>query len=205
MGRDGKPTRDKILSESKQLVFEKGFAGTSIDQILDRTGITKGAFFYHFKTKSALAKALIVEFARDDIGHMETALKKTENLKEDPVERLLQFIQEFIDLMSDLSTPPSCLYASYTYEPDQFDREVLDIVEEAILTWKETFQALLAAVLKEYVLKLDVDIDELANSFFVTFEGSYVISRALNDPSITAKQLQLLKNHFQLLFEKKVR
>ena len=60
MGRDGKPTRDKILAESKALVFENGFAGTSIDKILQRTGITKGAFFYHFKTKNALAKALPV-------------------------------------------------------------------------------------------------------------------------------------------------
>jgi TetR/AcrR family transcriptional repressor of nem operon len=204
MARDGRPTKNKILAESKELVFEKGFAGTSIDQILDRTGITKGAFFYHFKTKSALAKALIEEFAQDDMGHMEAALKKTEDLKGDPLERLLQFVQEFIDLMSDLSSPPSCLYASYTYEPDQFDKEVLDIVEEAILKWKETFKTLLGAVLQEYNLKMDTNIDELANNFFVTFEGSYIISRALNDPSVIAKQLQLLKNHFQLLFERKV-
>ncbi|MFC4219753.1 TetR/AcrR family transcriptional regulator [Flagellimonas marina] len=204
MARDGRPTRNKILAESKELVFEKGFAGTSIDQILDRTGITKGAFFYHFKTKSALAKALIEEFAQDDMGHMEAALKKTEHLKGAPLERLSQFVQEFIDLMSDLSSPPSCLYASYTYEPDQFDKEVLDTVEEAILKWKETFKTLLKAVLQEYDLKMETNIDELANNFFVTFEGSFVISRALKDPSITAKQLQLLKNHFQLLFERKV-
>jgi TetR/AcrR family transcriptional regulator, transcriptional repressor for nem operon len=49
MARDGKPTRDKILAESKTLVLENGFAGTSVDQILERSQITKGAFFYHFK------------------------------------------------------------------------------------------------------------------------------------------------------------
>ena len=143
MGRDGKPTRDKILAESKTLIFENGFSGTSIDQILQRTGITKGAFFYHFKTKNALARALIEEYAKEDILHMNQALEKTENLKSDALERLLGFIQEFIDMMSGLSEPPGCLYASYTYEPSQFDKETLQHISETILKWRDTMQQLI--------------------------------------------------------------
>ncbi len=203
MARDGKPTRDKILAESKTLVFENGFSGTSIDQILERTGITKGAFFYHFKTKNALAQALIEEFARDDIGHMQEALQKAGELHSDPLDRLLQFIQEFVDMMSDLTDPPSCLYASYTYEPSQFKPEILEFISETLLTWRKTFEQLLEDVLKEYNAKVEVDIAALANLFTVIFEGSYVVSKALNDPALVSGQLAQLKNYFQLLFEKK--
>ena len=203
MARDGKPTRAKILAESKTLVFENGFSGTSIDQILARTGITKGAFFYHFKTKNALAQALIEEFARDDIGHMQEALQKTGELHSDPLDRLLQFIQEFVDLMSDLEDPPSCLYASYTYEPSQFEPEILEFISETLLTWRKTFEQLLEDVLQEYNTKVEVDIAALSNLFTVIFEGSYVVSKALNDPGLTAGQLKQLKNYFHLLFEKK--
>ncbi len=203
MGRDGKPTRDKILAESKALVFENGFSGTSIDQILERTGITKGAFFYHFKTKNLLAKALIEEFAKEDISHMNEALEKTERLEGDPLDRLLRFIQEFIDMMSNLTEPPGCLYASYTYEPSQFDQDILGHISETLLAWRTTMEGLLNDVLEEYDIKGDVDIQSLADHTVVIFEGAYVVSKALNEPNTTAEQLKHLKNYFRLLFQSK--
>lgn len=203
MGRDGKPTRNKILAESKALVFENGFSGTSIDQILGRTGITKGAFFYHFKTKNALAKALIEEFAREDIYHMNEALEKTGQLEGDSLDRLLQFIQEFIDMMTGLTEPPSCLYASYTYEPKQFDPEILNHISETLLAWRYTMDGLLKNVLEEYDTKIEVDIRSLADHMVVIFEGAYVVSRALKAPEVTENHLKHLKNYFQLLFVKK--
>ncbi|MGB5819792.1 MAG: helix-turn-helix domain-containing protein [Saonia sp.] len=200
MGRDGKPTRDKILAESKTLIFENGFSGTSIDQILQRTGITKGAFFYHFKTKNALAKALIEEFAKEDILHMNEALKKTENIKGDALERLLRFTQEFIDMMSDQTEPYSCLYASYTYEPSQFDQETLRHISETILTWRTTMEQLIKDVLQDYDTKIEIDIKSLADHTVVIFEGAFVVSKALKGKDLTADHLKHLKNYFELVF-----
>jgi len=201
MGRDGTPTRNKILAESKQLVFENGFSGTSIDQILERTGITKGAFFYHFKTKNALAKALIEDFAREDIHHMNEALENTKHLEGDSLNRLLQFIQEFIDMMSGLTEPPGCLYASYTYEPNQFDSEILNHISETLLTWRNTMEHLIKDVLEEYNPKVKIDIPSLADHTLVIFEGAFVMSKALNAADLTAKHLEHLKNYFELVFE----
>jgi len=201
MGRDGKPTRDKILSESKALVFEHGFSGTSIDQILEKAGITKGAFFYHFKTKSALAKALVEEYAKDDMSHLEQALKETEHLKNEPLKRLLAFIQKFIEMMESLEDPPTCLYASYTHESSQFDKEVLEVISNTLLKWEHTFIDMLNEVLSERKARVKVDIQSLANQFAVISEGAFIISKALNDPSLTANQLRHFKQYIALLFE----
>jgi TetR/AcrR family transcriptional repressor of nem operon len=201
MARDGKPTRDKILAESRILVLRNGFSGTSIDNILEKTGITKGAFFYHFKTKNILAKALIEDFAREDISYMNDALEKTNSLKGNALERLLQFVQEFIDMMSDLSEPPpGCLYASYISESDQFDEEIKEFISSTILLWRKTLELLLQDVLEENDMKIEVDITALADLLFVIFEGSYVVSKAVNEADLTSKQLIHLKNYFQLLF-----
>jgi len=203
MARDGKPTRNKILTESKKLVFENGFSGTSIDQILQRTGLTKGAFFYHFKTKNALAKALIEEFAKLDIEYMNETLKKTERLEGDSLNRLLQFIQEFIDAMSGSTEPHSCLYASYTYEPNQFDQDTLNHISETLLKWRTTMEQLIKDVLKEYDTKIKVDLRSLADHTTVIFEGAFVVSKALNGRDLTADHLKHLKNYFELIFEPK--
>ncbi len=203
MGRDGKPTRDNILAQSKTLVQENGFAGTTIDRILDRTGITKGAFFYHFKTKDDLAKALIEEYARVDIAEMNRVLEKTESI-EDPLERLLQFVQEFIDMMQQLENPyPGCLYASYNHEPNHFSDDIKDFIADVLLQWRKTFEQMIEAVLKEYKAALQVDKKALADQFIVVFEGGFVVSKALNAADITSKQLLQFKNYLQLLFVKK--
>jgi TetR/AcrR family transcriptional repressor of nem operon len=48
-------------------ILEKGFAATSIDELIAAVGITKNGFFYHFKDKSELAKTLLVRYvARED-------------------------------------------------------------------------------------------------------------------------------------------
>ncbi|MEW4922526.1 helix-turn-helix domain-containing protein [Algibacter sp. 2305UL17-15] len=204
MARDGKPTKDKILAASKNLVLSNGFAGTSIDQILEKTGITKGSFFYHFKTKNALAKALIEEFARDDMSHLEWALQETEHLKAEPLKRLLQFVQLFIDMMTGLKTPHSgCLYASYTNESTQFDPEIKKCISDTILVWRSTMELLLQNVLETHKMVIDEDIKSLADAFTVVFEGGFVLSKALNEPELTANQLRHLKNYFQLLFSEK--
>lgn len=204
MARDGKPTRDKILAESRDLVLKNGFSGTSIDNILEKTGITKGAFFYHFKTKNILAKALIEEFAKEDISYMNEALEKTESLKGDALNRLLQFVQEFIDMFEDLSEPPpGCLYASYMSESERFDDEIKEFISSTFLLWRNTFELLLQNVLEENETKIEVDIASLADLLVVIFEGSYVVSKAVNEADLTAKQLIHLKNYFQLLFDSK--
>ena len=205
MARDGQLTKDKILSESRALVLKNGFSGTSIDNILEKTGITKGAFFYHFKTKNDLAKALIDDFAAEDISLMNKALEITEPLKKtDALERLLRFIQEFVDMMSNLTEPPpGCLYASYLNETNQFDEDIRGFISSTILLWRETVESLLVDVLKERNLKIKTDVASLADMVVVIFEGAYVVSKALNEADLTSKQLIHLKNYYQLVFDEK--
>lgn len=201
MARDGKPTRDKILEESKALILQNGYAGTSIDQILEKTALTKGAFFYHFKTKNELAKALIEEFIRLDLSTMEAALHNTQDLKDQPLERVLKFIQGFIDVLTNLKAPhPGCLYASFINESNLFDEEIKDDIAKTILIWRDTIELLLNDVLEQYDMVIEEDLRSLADTFTVIFEGGFILSKSLNEPDLTAKQLIHLQNYVKILF-----
>lgn len=199
MGRNGKPTRDKILAESKALIYENGFAGTSIDNILEKTGITKGAFFYHFKTKAELARVLMNEFVEADIKELENVMHQTEGFS-DPKERLMKFIEYFIELFSDFTEPPGCLYASVSNEQNQYSDEIKLIVKDTMLRWRLVVENLLNEVVKNDTPKVEVDVIALADQFNVVIEGAFVMSKALNDPSLTPKQLIHYKKYLELLF-----
>ena len=52
-------TRQKILNAAMDLFSEVGYAAAGLGEIIDRTGMTKGALYHHFDSKDALATAII--------------------------------------------------------------------------------------------------------------------------------------------------
>ena len=202
MPKDGKPTRDKILKHSKDLVLDRGFNGTSIDMILERTGISKGTFLYHFRSKNDLARALMDEYIVHDDQDRKKALLATSKI-DDPLERFLAFIQVFIDDMEKLTEPYSgCLYASYTYEPGQFDTEIRQKIVEAFIEWEHTIGGMLDLIYAKYKPQMEVDKKTLATLFSTVFEGALIVSKATNDALLTASHLKHFKNYIELLFRK---
>jgi TetR/AcrR family transcriptional repressor of nem operon len=57
-------TRRTILEKAFELIYKKGYQTTSINEIIATTEVTKGAFFYHFKTKDEIGIALINEIIK---------------------------------------------------------------------------------------------------------------------------------------------
>ena len=92
MPRDGTATRNKIMDVAQDMVLDVGLAGTSVEKVIDRAGVTKGTFFYHFKTKHDLAAALIERYADQDEHHFGDAMAKAEQLARDPLQQLLIFV-----------------------------------------------------------------------------------------------------------------
>lgn len=57
-------TRHTILEKAFDLIYTKGYQATSIDEIIATTKVTKGAFYYHFKTKDEMGLAVIKEIVQ---------------------------------------------------------------------------------------------------------------------------------------------
>lgn len=206
MPSDGRKTRDRIILKSRELILKNGYSATSIDNIIALTGVTKGAFFYHFKSKLDLAKAVLLDFAHEDMSHLEDALQKSKKNSKDPLERVILFIDEFINMMSRATDPmPGCLYASYTYEASQFNAEINSILLDTILRWRSSLEELFEDVLKEYSLVKNINIKALSDLPVVIFEGAFVIEKASNQPQHTTEQLKLLRTFIELLFHKEWR
>ena len=58
-------TRDRILDAAFQEIHKYGFQAASLSNILDRTGLTKGALYHHFPDKDRLGHAVIEEVIRE--------------------------------------------------------------------------------------------------------------------------------------------
>lgn len=201
MPRDGTATRTALLDAAEELILERGYAGTRVDDILEVAGVTKGAFFHHFPSKHQLAHALMERFVELDLRTMTDTLDRADALTSDPRERLLVFVGLYIELFQDLVEPyPGCLMASYTSEAGLFDETTLAMVEEDIRVWRERLCERLREAAAAYPPAADVDLEALADMFNVVTEGAFILSRILDEPQVTAAQLRNLRTFLELLF-----
>ncbi len=203
MRKDGAATREKILDAAQELILERGYVGMTVEHVLDRVGITKGAFFHHFKTKDDLAKALLRRFADKDARIYSETRERAEKLSDDPLQQMLIFIRLFEEMFESLREPyPGCLFASYIYELQQFDDETRDLIEESFRKWRELLKEKFEAIARKYPPRAKIEAASLADAFTVVLEGAFITGKAMNEPAVISEQLRHFRNYVELLFEK---
>ena len=87
-------TRMMILQKSFELIYRKGYQSTSIDEIIATTQVTKGAFYYHFKTKDDMGLSLINELLYP--GMYNVMIKPLEEGK-DPVKDIYKVVENLLN------------------------------------------------------------------------------------------------------------
>lgn len=201
MSSKGEQTRNKILDAAQDLVMSNGFAGTSIDEILRATDLTKGAFFHHFKGKGELARELVERYTLGDLGMFERFAAEVEAKFDDPLEQLNEFLQLFEHYICDSDDPaPGCMYAVYTYESSLFDPGVLDFVADTLRKWTSIYVRKYQEVIDVYPPALKVTARQLAEMTVSVVEGGLILQRAWGDTGVTCRQSEQLRNYLFLLF-----
>jgi TetR/AcrR family transcriptional repressor of nem operon len=200
MARSGEATKEKILDAAEALVFEHGFAASSLDNVLERAALTKGAFFYHFKSKADLGNALIQRFAARDHEFLEETMTRAEKLSADPLQQLLIFVGLVVEPFEEITEPlPGCLFASYIYQPMEFSDGVAKVAADGILEWRERILEKFEAIDAHYGLDPEIDREALADQLTVIVEGSYILSKVLDDSSLLARQIKHFRRYLELL------
>lgn len=202
MPRDGTITRDKILDTAEALILSQGYSATSIDKLISAVGVTKGAFFYHFDNKAALAYTLVERFAQADLELRDRFRTRAEKLSRDPLQQLLIFIGLYEELMEGFDEPyPGCLFASYLYEANLFDDRTMQIIDDTYRDWRVTLGGMIDAVAETHTPNLPVSSDDLADMFTGAIEGAFIMSKTLREPKLVAAQIRLYRDFVELLFK----
>ncbi len=197
--RKGKRTRELILDAAEAAVLQKGFGATSIEELIAEVGITKSGFFYHFKDKNTLARALLVRFLERDNRTLDDLFDCADS--EDPLAAFLASLDRFTGMMATMEQGhPGCLVATYCYNEVLFDREVRELNRQGVLAWRTRFRAIFDAINRYHRANDAVDTDALADMVSSVTEGGIVMAKALRDPRVLVEQLQLMRSYVKLLY-----
>jgi AcrR family transcriptional regulator len=194
-------TRERLLASAEQSVLEKGFAATSIDELIADVGITKSGFFYHFKDKSELAKALLQRYIDQENHLLNDLFDRGDELHEDPLHGFLVGLKMFAELMSDLPNGhPGCLVASYCYQDQLFNQDVRDLNTEAVLAWRKRFSERFELIAERYPPQIDVNLDDLADMVSALVDGGIILSKVVRDKDVLPRQIMVFREFVRAIF-----
>jgi len=195
-------SRERILATAESIILERGFAGTTIEEIIGKAAITKGGFFYHFNGKSELARALIDRYITMDTEVFMSLSDRADKLSEDPLQQALLFLNLFTEMVAGMTDiHPGCLAAAFTYESQQFDQAIKDRIQDGMLEWREMIAARLQKISALYPPRMETNLDALADMFTACVEGGIILAMATGNNQALIDQVQNYRSHLRLLFE----
>jgi len=194
-------TRERLPIEAEASVLRKGFAATSIEELIEAVGVTKGGFFYHFPDKGALAREMLIRYMNNERDLFNELMTRATELNEDPLHGFLVFLRMFAEFLDDHpTTHPGCLIASYCYQEHLFDDEIKALTAESLLRWRARFRERLDLIAARYPPKIAVDLDALSDMVSVIVDGGIILSRVTQDKAALTRQVILYRAMVRAVF-----
>lgn len=197
----GERTRDRILDLAYEAVIRKGFAATSLEELVEAAGITKSGFFYHFRDKNDLARQLVERYLATNQAFLDDLAERARELSDDPLHSFLVFLKLYAEAMRDhLTNMPGCFVAAVTSQDHAFDRAIVQMNAEGILAWRARFLEWMEAIAEAYPPKREVDLTAMADALLTLSSGGVTLAKALRDADSVARQVLLYRESVRLIF-----
>jgi TetR/AcrR family transcriptional regulator, transcriptional repressor for nem operon len=205
MPRDGSVTREAIVRTAQVLIYRHGFAGMTLDKLLGETKVSKGSFFYHFKSRGELGDAIIAAYAEEDQKTLAEYMGDAERASPDALEQVMMFLSAIIDAIGQ--SPDSgtgCIYGSYGSELEEVSPKAREMVKQGFLAWRRVLAGKFRFAMQSRVPATPVKADDLADLFMSIYEGAILTGRAMGEREHLPRQLEHYRTYVRLLFGQKI-
>ncbi|HEX5871064.1 MAG TPA: TetR/AcrR family transcriptional regulator, partial [Longimicrobium sp.] len=175
--RSGEQTRENIIRQAAALFNQQGFAGASMSDIMQATGLQKGGIYRHFESKEALA----LEAFDYAIAQMGGRFGATLAGRENAIDRLNGVIDVFARLHDDPPVPGGCPMLNTAIETDDGNPALRARARTAMDGLRTLIRQTIRKGIPRNEVRADVDGDELATLMISTLEGGVALSRLYDD------------------------
>jgi len=198
MSRAPEPaTKDKLLDAARELILEKGFVGTTVDQICDRAGVTKGGFFHYFSSKDELGKQTLQKFCEANADFMAVSPVLTSR---EPLQRIFDYVDIIVAACQNPVTN-GCLAGVLSQEVSHSHPELRKGCERAFSRWAAGLKAEMDAAKARYRPRAsNIDTQSLAEHLIAVFEGALILAKARNDVAPVRASLDHFKSYIRSVF-----
>lgn len=185
-------TREKLLTAAFAEIHRNGFQAASLDAILSRAGVTKGALYHHFPDKAALGRAVVDEVVRRPV--LEVYLGALESDTGDPLAGLQEVLRRRADAFESGGIELGCPLNNLAQEMSPLDERFRKRVAATLAEWTAGFARALERAKAAGTVRKDVDTGRVAEFIVAAVEGSFGMAK-------NAKRVTVLRSNLEVLAE----
>jgi TetR/AcrR family transcriptional repressor of nem operon len=191
--------RARLLDAAMQAIREKGYSATTVDDICGAAGVTKGAFFHHFKSKEDLAVAAAGHFAQ--LAEQLFGAASYQKLS-DPLDRVLGYV----DFRAAILTGPlarfTCLLGTMVQEAYDTHPTIREACETYIFGHAASIGKDIAAAKALYAPDAAWSAESLALYTQAVLQGSFILAKANGGPEVARGCVAHLRRYILQLFNR---
>jgi TetR/AcrR family transcriptional regulator, transcriptional repressor for nem operon len=175
--------KDRLLNAALKVIRTKGYDATTVDDLCREAGVTKGAFFHHFKSKVT--------------GKLfETA---PYHQPKEPLHRLLAYIDFRADIMSGPLPEFTCLLGTMVQETFATNESLREACDIGISSHAATLEQDISDAMSAHGIT-GFTAQSLALYTQATLQGAFILAKAKNNAGIARDTVAHLRRYIELLF-----
>ncbi|MCS3869874.1 AcrR family transcriptional regulator [Chryseobacterium ginsenosidimutans] len=189
-------TRQNILQKAFELIYVNGYQTTSVDEIIATTQVTKGAFYYHFKTKDEMGLAIINELMIPNFKN--TFIEPFQNIV-NPFDTIYNLMYYLLIENETLKVEYGCPASNFTQEMAPWNIDFTKALNELTSQWENTMIDAIEKGKENGTIKADVNAKEVAVFVLSGYWGVRNLGKLENSKGVYLVYLKGLKSYFDSL------
>ena len=166
-------TREFIIEKTAPIFNMKGYAGTSLNDMTDATGLTKGSIYGNFTNKDEVALAAFEHNLQKVDQIIRQEMTKHTTIKD----KLLVYANVYENFLKYPFPVGGCPILNTAIEADDTHPELKKVAAEAINNWKDKITYLIQKGIDSQEFKATVDAEQIALTMIAMIEGGIMITK----------------------------
>jgi len=184
-------TKTALLDVGMQMMMEKGYTNTGIQEILSALSVPKGSFYHYFDSKESYAVEIIHHF---DQSYAANLMRTLRNPNQTPLERLRTYCEDKKAMLAAQECRKGCLIGNLSQEMSDQSEVLRKELSQVMTKWRDMFAACIEEGQKAGQIKSNRSPDALAELFSAGWGGAVMRAK-------TVKNTEPLDVFIELMFE----
>lgn len=191
----GTRTREQVLEAALRLIHRQGFNNTSLEEILQESGVGRGNFYYHFKSKDELGYAILDRLALWSAEHLG---REVFGRGEDPLEQIFRLFDLIVSAQREAGCVGGCPVGNLALEMSDIHDGFRRRIEGILNTWRDQITGALTRAQEQGQLSRDVGPQRLAEFIVAGLEGAILLAKVRKDLAVLEGCLDELKRYLRM-------
>jgi TetR/AcrR family transcriptional repressor of nem operon len=190
----GAQTRSRIVATAADLMRVRGVGGTTLDDVVSASNVSKSQLYRHFEDKQALVRAVVELVGEQTIARERERLGNVKTFA-----GLRRWRDALVQNNALHDGKYGCPLGSLANEISDQDSVARGKLQDLFMAWQELFEDLLRRFQEEGVIQQDADVAQLATGFIAAVQGGYLLAQTSRDVTPMATAIDMSITYLGLL------